>query len=280
LKVRRFPAGSYLNFAFGSTDSLKLGAKTAQWRRLLHIGLLTMALLPIGVRVLAQGGPPMAGDDPGTPGAGHWELNFAGIATHRAGETLWDVPDIDVNYGWGDYIQLKFDTPYVLAENRAEPATSGLGSSIFGFKWRFLGRQDAEFAMSLYPQLTTHLVHASVTRGTAEPGSEWLLPVEALFKVGGYDLDAEVARRLLGDGQRGWDVGFILVHDCLSDVECLLELRESWFGRENLALVNIGSRWKLTEAVSVLAAVGHEFGSAPAQPRDVQIYLGVQLRVK
>ena len=29
------------------------------------------------LRVLAQGGPPLITDDPGTPGDGHWEINIA-----------------------------------------------------------------------------------------------------------------------------------------------------------------------------------------------------------
>lgn len=74
--------------------------------------------------------------------------------------------------------------------------------------------------------------------------------------------------------------GFIAGRHCLSNLECLLELRESWFGHENITLVNIGSRWKIAEPFSVLAAIGHEFGSANAQPQDVQIYLGIQLRVE
>ena len=34
-----------------------------------------------------QGGPPMITDDPGTPGNGKWENNFAIIFEHRPDET-------------------------------------------------------------------------------------------------------------------------------------------------------------------------------------------------
>ena len=199
---------------------------------------------------------------------------------HRAKPTVWEKPDEDINYGWGEDIQLKFDTPYVLAENRGEAITGGLGSSILGFKWRFFERKDSGLAVSMYPQWTTHMVRSSVERGVADPGSEWFLPFEVAIKVKEYDLDVEVGRRLSGDGQRGWDAGFIVGHDCRSNLECLLELRKNKNNQENITLVNIGSRWKLAEPFSVLTALGHEFGPAAAEPQDVQIYLGIQVRVE
>ena len=56
--------------------------------------------------LLAQGGPPMITDDPGTPGNGHWENNLAIAFEHRPNEWSIDAPAIDLNYGWGDHIQL------------------------------------------------------------------------------------------------------------------------------------------------------------------------------
>ena len=48
----------------------------------------------------------MIADDPGTPGNRHWEINLAAIAEHRPGETAYDFPAIDLNYGLGEQIQL------------------------------------------------------------------------------------------------------------------------------------------------------------------------------
>lgn len=259
----------------------KLGAANGPFRRGLRLRLVALSLTwGFGTSVFAQGGPPLVGDDPETPGAGRWELDLAGMMTHRSGESVWELPDVDVNYGWGKNIQLKLDTPYVLASTRGEPVGSGLGPSLFGFKWRFFESQESEFALSMYPQWTTHLVRSSVGRGVADPGSEWFLPIEAVVKVGEYDFDVEVGRRLPGEQQRGWDTGLIVGRDCRPDLECLLELRESWLGHENVSLVNLGSRWKITEPISVLAALGREFGAANAEPQDLLVYLGVQVRIE
>src|SRR5580692_7191603 len=57
----------------------------------------------------AQGGPPFITDDPDTPGANNWEINAAVIGDHS--HQHWDLaaPDLDINYGWGEHVQLKVD---------------------------------------------------------------------------------------------------------------------------------------------------------------------------
>jgi hypothetical protein len=55
----------------------------------------------------AQGGPPFITDHPGTPGNHHWEINFGWIANHNPGQSYYEIPDVDMNYGSGDKVQLK-----------------------------------------------------------------------------------------------------------------------------------------------------------------------------
>jgi hypothetical protein len=59
----------------------------------------------------AQGGPPLVTDDPDTPGDGHWENNLAATAMHTSGRWTPGAPDADLNYGWGENIQLNADIP-------------------------------------------------------------------------------------------------------------------------------------------------------------------------
>jgi len=96
----------------------------------------------------AQGGPPFRTDDPDTPGNRHWEINFGWIGDRNPGAGAYQVPDIDINYGLGDRIQLKYEIPIAIEETRPLPATpgqpaqagsvvGGLGESQPGIKWRF-----------------------------------------------------------------------------------------------------------------------------------------------
>ncbi len=95
-----------------------------------------------------QGGPPFRTDDPDTPGNRHWEINFGFIGDRNPGAGGYQTPDVDMNYGLGDRIQLKYELPLAIAETRAQIATSGtpatgsvviagLGESLLGVKWRF-----------------------------------------------------------------------------------------------------------------------------------------------
>jgi hypothetical protein len=51
-----------------------------------------------------QGGPPLVTGDPNTPGNGHWEINAATTLMARHDERLWQLPDLDINYGLGERI--------------------------------------------------------------------------------------------------------------------------------------------------------------------------------
>jgi hypothetical protein len=45
-----------------------------------------------GREVLAQGGPPMITDDPGTPGNGHFEINIAATLAQWPHQQSWELP--------------------------------------------------------------------------------------------------------------------------------------------------------------------------------------------
>src|ERR1700691_6242015 len=109
----------------------------------------------------AQGGPPFITDDPGTPGNRHWEINFGWIADHNPGAAYYELPDIDMNYGWGDRIQLKCELPLAAATDQNNTTRAGLGESLLGIKWRpyehhRAGKPKSDenmvFSLGTYPQ--------------------------------------------------------------------------------------------------------------------------------
>jgi hypothetical protein len=54
----------------------------------------------------AQAGPPFLSNDPGTPGNGNWEINIASMQTLTRNSASYQIPQIDLNFGLGDRIQL------------------------------------------------------------------------------------------------------------------------------------------------------------------------------
>ena len=96
--------------------------------------IMSLAACP---NLFPQGGPPLLTDDPGTPGAGRWEINLAFSLEKVEKERLFEAPLFDLNYGWGDHLQLKFEIPWLVRTQAGEETQSGLGNSAFGLKWRF-----------------------------------------------------------------------------------------------------------------------------------------------
>ena len=72
----------------------------------LNNSLLWAALVLFSAVGWAQGGPPFRSDDPDTPGNNNWEINVFGTADRNPVLGLYEIPDIDLNYGVGHRIQL------------------------------------------------------------------------------------------------------------------------------------------------------------------------------
>src|SRR5476649_1445246 len=99
----------------------------------------------------AVAGPPLVTDDPGTPGANNWEINTAFTAELSPSEHRLELPLLDLNYGLGDRIQLKYELPYVLTNTEER---NGFDRSDAGVKWRFQDKEPGGVALSTYPQYT------------------------------------------------------------------------------------------------------------------------------
>jgi hypothetical protein len=226
---------------------------------------------------LAQGGPPMVTDDPETPGDGHWEINLATIGQHTSGR--WDVsaPDADINYGWGEHVQLKVDAPWLFVHEDGQPWKSGLGAPDVGVKWRFIDIEDSGFSMSTYPQYTRNWLSSSATRGISPAGGQLFLPIEAATVVHDFSLDAELGPNFVQYGSTQVALGAIVAHSCGQDLECIGEVRETFAPNDSQTLLNVGLHWKLDESKVVLAAVGRQVGVRSADQQRLLFYLGLQL---
>ena len=83
--------------------------------------LTWIALSPVcSFAVFAQGGPPLLTDDPGTPGNRNWEINIASTQFFSPRENEIETPLLDINYGLGDRIQLKYEVPVLVDRDEGE----------------------------------------------------------------------------------------------------------------------------------------------------------------
>jgi hypothetical protein len=148
----------------------------------------------------AQGGPPFITDDPGTPGNRQWEINVGWVANHNPGNAYYQTPDIDINYGWGDRIQLKYEVPMAVYTDPNNTTHASLGDSFPGVKWRFFEHhtpgepksdENLIYSFGTYPQVYINNPTSAVRRGIVETGPQYYLPIEYTAKVGWLSLDGE-----------------------------------------------------------------------------------------
>ena len=187
----------------------------------------------------AQGGPPFRSDDPDTPGNKNWEINTVLMADRNPSEGSYAMPDVDINYGLGNRIQLKYELPISLQESRGSSShlLSGLGNSLLGVKWRFYShhprsntpghaeKRESNFGFSIYPQLLLNNPTSSVRRGIVPPGPQFLIPAEANARIGPLRLSGEFGRWFTTKDVPGsWIRGLIVGHEFRGRTEVSVEL--------------------------------------------------------
>lgn len=225
----------------------------------------------------AQGGPPLLTDDPATPGNGNWEVNIAYAIEKTHGEKTTDLPRVDINYGLGSTIQLKYEVAWTTLDQDSMGARSGLSNSLAGVKWRFLEEKQAGFEMAVYPQVEFNNPTNSLDRGLVDKGPNLLLPIEASKMLGDATIIGEVGRWFMRDVTDEWLVGVAISVPWSESLELLAELHTTTdrsFDHVDPVL-NIGARKVLSENFSLLASAGA--GLTSSEDRTVLvIYFGLQ----
>ena len=216
----------------------------------------------------AQGGPPMLTDDPGTPGNKRWEINFLSTLQRTRSGWVFETPNVDLNYGLGNHIQLKFEAPWVAVRENGE-TKSGPGNSMVGVKWRFFDEEDRGFDMSTYPQLEFNNPTRSVDRGLVEKGIRLFLPVEVVKKVGPVEVNGEIGYGVVQYGADECEYGLAIGRQVTKRIELIGELHGNALRtmREHELLFNIGSRVTIGKRHALLLSAGRTLrtpgGSGP-----------------
>lgn len=226
---------------------------------------------------LAQGGPPMITDDPGTPGPGKWENNIAILFEHRPNETSLDLPQFDLNYGVGENIQLTLQTAPVLLKRDDHGPIGGLGGTEAAVKWRFLDEDKSGFDVSMFPRIIFNIQQSSARRGLAEDGTRFQIPFQAAKTLGRWHLDGEFGPLVSSVGRSEFLYGAVAGFDLAKPTMLMAELHGTSrmnFTRDVLT-VNFGLRHAFTENYILIISMGHEIRS-PDQPTALIGYFGMQ----
>ena len=239
---------------------------------------LFAAALAAPERAAADAGPPFITNDPGTPGNGDWEINIAAMQTTVPDESLWQLPQLDVNYGLGERIQLTFEVPYVVVNQTGEPQTSGWGNANLGLKWRFYDKGEGGWSLSTFPMYQTGGSAEAQHKGIAAAGPRLFLPLEVARKVGWLSVNLEVGTYIPWHGAHEDILGLVVGRQFGSRLELDAEFYEDHVrGSEDVTTLDVGGRYHLHRGFNLLFMAGRSLrGNSPGQV-EFMGYLGVQI---
>jgi hypothetical protein len=225
----------------------------------------------------AQGGPPFYTNDPGTPGNKQWEINLGYMPFLFSGSSITHTPDVDINFGLGDRIQLTFENAYLRVWDPAAGTRYGLGQDQLGFKWRFYDSEEKGFAVSVFPQVSLNNPD-SVDRGITPRGASLILPVEFSKKLGPVNLNWEAGYNFVHLGPDGYIAGVVAGHDFSEKLEMDAEFYSvgTFHPALNSNTFGIGARYKIHPPFILLLMAGRSVEAARnGQPYFVG-YFGMQ----
>lgn len=221
----------------------------------------------------------MITDDPGTPGNGKWEINLAIAFEHRSDETSYDAPEIDLNYGVGERIQLTLQTAPVILKRSEHGPIGGLGGTEAAVKWRFLDQETNGFDVSMFPRVIFNVLQSSARRGLAEDGTRFQIPFQVARQFGRWRADAEFGPLASSVGRSEWLYGIVGGYDLAKPTMLMAELQG--ISRMNFThdvlTVNVGLRHEFSETRILIASFGHQVRTPDHEPLALIGYCGVQL---
>ena len=227
----------------------------------------------------AQGGPPYYTNDPGTPGNHNWEINIGYMPFYYQGQSVSHIPDLDINFGVGERIQLTYENAWLRVQNPFSPVKYGVGQSNPGVKWRFYDAGEKGWGISTFPQLFLNNPDDAVKRGVTPANETFLLPLEFTRKIGPVDVDYEIAYQLVHKGANGWLTGLVVGHEFTRKLEGDAEFYNvgMFHPSANQPTIDFGGRYKLHRPVILLFMAGRSLEAAHSNQAYFLGYFGVQL---
>jgi hypothetical protein len=246
-----------------------------RWKRCLALAAFVCA----PAAAPGQAGPPFLTNDPGTPGNGNWEINLGAAQTIVRGAASYQLPQIDLNYGLGDRVQLTYQVPYVIETGAAGSAQGGWSNALPGVKWRFFDQGENGWQISAFPQIETQASQRAVERGIAGAGPRLLAPLEASTKIGAFDVDFEAGYYFPRHGPQEEILGFVAGRSFGERLELDAELYDDHTigATPRELLLDLGGRYRLSPAFILLFMGGRSVSGTGAGQAEFNGYLGIQI---
>lgn len=186
--------------------------------------------------------PPLTIDDPDTPGCNRIEINVTFDGDFSKGESSRSWPLVDLNYGIGDNLQLKYEVPYIY-DTDGHGTTSEWGDPKAGVKYHFYENEQQELNISAYPQV--EWVHSKSERGHIVT-----LP---------FLLSKKVAQTAKGDIITALNLGYTIAHN---------------IDMKNALTISAGIGTPLTKDIGLMGEISSQqaIGHLPEERREQIIF--------
>jgi hypothetical protein len=240
--------------------------------------ILIIFFFPLANSAFAQGGPPYYTNDPGTPGPFNWEINLGYMPFLYSNQSVSHTPDVDINFGVGDRIQLTYENAWLRVQDPSSPTKFGLGQSNLGVKWRFYDAGESKLAVSTFPQLFLNNPNDAVRRGITPASQSFLLPFEFSRKFGPIGVNYEIGYQFTHKGRDTWLMGLVLGHDFTSKFEMDAEFysQGAFHPSAYQPTLGLGARYKIHKPVIVLLMAGRSLEPARSDQSYFIGYFGLQ----
>jgi hypothetical protein len=175
----------------------------------------------------------------------------------------YQLPQIDLNFGLGERIQLTYEIPYVVQTREGAPSASAWSNAYPGLKWRFYDEGEGGWQLSMFPQFQTSGSAAAQRAGIAVPGSRLLLPLEAARTLGPFSLNFEAGYYAQGRPERL--VGFVAGRSVSERLELDAELYNDHVlgSSPDVVTLDFGGRYQLRRGFILLFMAGRSVTAPP-----------------
>ena len=200
------------------------------------------------------------------------------MQTTLPGVSSWQLPQLDVNYGVGERVQLTGEIPYVIVNASGQPQADGWGNASPGVKWRFFDQGAGGWQMSTFPMYQTGVSSEAQRKGIGVEGPRLFLPLELARKVGAFSFDLEVGTYLPWHGNHEDIIGLVAGQQITPRFELDAEIYDDHVrGAPHVTTLDVGGRYHLHRGFNLLFMAGRSLsGSSPGQV-EFMGYLGIQV---
>ncbi len=208
----------------------------------------------------------------------NWEINVACMPFSFSNQSISHLPDLDINFGLGERIQLTYENAWLRVHPPSSPAKYGLGQSNPGLKWRFHDGGESGLSISVFPQFFLNNPGDSVRRGITPDRDAFLLPFEFSKSFGPVDVNYEIGYQFVHRGPDGWLTGLVVGHKFTPKLEMDMEFYSpgTFHPVDSEPTIGMGARYRLHRPIILLLMAGRGLErSAENQPNFVG-YFGVQ----